>query len=163
MSKKSLIRGFIRNETAVSEEFTALPSLSVVMIGFTLFFVLLANVYVSYELRVESLEKYQTADFIAGKLTNPDCQFIKTGGAVDLPLLRSDSGKSNLSSLREEYKASGVNFTVRVSWEETYEDFPEALPTNTIGDRIAVSRTIGVYLNEAQTMPGKLTVITWSA
>jgi hypothetical protein len=162
MSKKSLIRGFIRDETAVSEEFTALPSLSVVMIGFTLFFVLLANVYVSYELRVESLEKYQTADFIAGKLTNPDCQFIKTGGAVNLPLLRSDIGKLNLSSLREEYKASGVNFTVRVSWEGIYEDFPEVLPI-TIGDRIAVSRIVGVYLNEAQTMPGKLTVITWSA
>jgi hypothetical protein len=163
--RRTPFRSFILDETAVSEEFTSLPALSVVMIGFTLFFVLLANVYASYGLRVESLEKYQTADFIATKLTNPDCFFIKEGGLVDLPELRSYGNDDKLNSMRQEYKASNVNFTVRVSWQDgneiKSEDFPENLP-DYIGDRVAVSRDVSVYLNEAQTSPGKLTIILWN-
>ena len=161
MLKKIPLISFIRNEKAVSEEFTSLPALSVVMIGFTLFFVLLANVYTSYGLKVESIEKYQTADFIAAKLTNPDSFFIKDGGLVNLPMLRTSEGKSRFNATREEYKASGVDFVVRASWYDCSEDFPEKLPDDT-GDRVAVSRSVGIYLNEAQTAPGKLTVILWS-
>jgi hypothetical protein len=163
--RRTPLRSFILDENAVSEEFTSLPALSVVMIGFALFFVLLTNVYTSYGLRVESLEKYQTADFIATKLTNPDCFFIREGGLVDLPELRIDGSGDKLNSIRSEYKASHVNFTVRISWQEgdtaKFEDFPKNLPES-IGDRIAVSRDVGVYLNEAQTSPGKLTIILWN-
>ena len=159
--KRIPLTNFIRNEKAVSEEFTSLPALSVVIIGFTLFFVLLANVYISYGLRVESIEKYQTADFIASKLTNPDSFFIKEGGLVDLPMLHTNEGKSRLNSTREKYKASSVDFIVRITCDGFNEDFPEDLPNN-VGDRVAVSRNIGVYLNEAQTVAGKLTIILWS-
>jgi len=162
--KKTPLRSFIGDEKAVSEEFTSLPALSVVMIGFTLFFVLLANVYTSYGIRVESIGKYQTADLIATKLTNPDCFFIREGKLADLPELHKDESDDKLNSIREEYRASSVNFIVRVSWwdgnEVKSEDFPEDLPDD-IGDRVAVSRDVGVYLNEAQTSPGKITVILW--
>ena len=153
------LKRFIKNEEAVSEEFTSLPVLSVVMIGFTLFILLIAHTYTAYEQRIDSLEKYQTAYFIATKLTNPDCYFIKEGGIVDLPLLRTDIDTLNL--LRDEYKTSGVNFIVRISWEDVSEDFPEPLPDG-IGDRVATSKNVGIYLNEAQTTPGKLTIIMWS-
>jgi len=159
--KRIPLTNFIRNEKAVSEEFTSLPALSVVIIGFTLFFVLLANVYTSYGLRVESVEKYQTADYIANKLTNPDCFFIKEGGLLDLSILHTNEGKSRLNSTREEYRTSSVDFIVRVTYDGFTMDFPEDLPNN-IGNRVAVSRNIGVYLNEAQTAPGKLTIILWN-
>lgn len=161
MVKKLHLKKFIHDEKAVSEEFTSLPALSVVMIGFTLFFVLLATVYTSYDTRIESLEKYQTGDFIATKLTNPDCYFIREGGLIDLPLLNSTSGKSALNLMRDEYKTSGVNFTLRISWDNNHEDFPETLPDH-IGDRVAVSKNVGVYLNEVQTAPGELTIILWN-
>jgi len=161
MVKRNNLRKFLHNESAVSEEFTSLPVLSVVMIGFTLFFVLLTSVYTSYGARIESLEKYQTADFIATKLTGPDCYFIEEGGIVDMPLLNSTKGKSGLYLLRDEYKSSSVNFTLRIDWDGNCEDFPEKLPES-IGDRVAVSRSVGVYLNEVQTVPGKLTIILWN-
>lgn len=161
MVKRLHLKKFIHDEKAVSEEFTSLPALSVVMIGFTLFFVLLATVYTAYGVRVESLEKYQTADFIATKLTNPDCYLMREGGVVDLPLLNSDDGKSALYLIRDEYKTAGVNFTLRISWDNTYEDFPENLP-DYIGDRVAVSKSVGIYLNEVQIVPGKLTIIMWN-
>lgn len=90
MFKKTKLKKIISNKKAISEEFTALPSLSVVMIGFTIFFLLVANTYNAYENRIESLEKYKTADFIATKLTNPDCFFIEEGGIINIDSLESD-------------------------------------------------------------------------
>jgi len=159
MFRGSPLKNFLKYENAVSEEFTSLPALSIVMIGFTLFILLISNTYMAYEQRIDSLEKYQTGYFIATKLTNPDCYFIKEGGIVDLALLRSDRDTLNL--LRDKYKTSGVNFIVRISWDVGSEDFPEELPVD-VGDRIAVSKNVGIYLNEAQTIPGKLTIIMWS-
>ena len=159
MSKRKSFDVFLKDENAVSEEFTSLPALSVVMIGFTLFILLIANTYMAYEQRIDSLEKYQTGYFIATKLTNPDCYFIKEGGIVDIPLLRTDN--NTLTLLCEEYKASYVNFILRISWDGGFEDFPEGL-SDDLGDRVAVSKNVGIYLNEAQTVPGKLTVIMWN-
>ena len=153
------LKNFLKDKNAVSEEFTSLPALSIVMIGFTLFILLISNTYMAYEQRIDSLEKYQTGYFIATKLTNPDCFFIKEGGIVDLTLLRNDIVTLNL--LRDKYNTSGVNFIVRISWDKGSEDFPEELPVD-VGDRIAVSKNVGIYLNEAQTTPGKLTIIIWS-
>jgi len=159
MGRGSSLKNFLKDENAVSEEFTSLPALSIVMIGFTLFILLISNTYMAYEQRIDSLEKYQTGYFIATKLTNPDCYFIRGGGTVDLPLLQTDSYILNL--LRDKYKTSGVNFIVRISWDKGSEDFPEELPVD-VGDRIAVSKNVGIYLNKAQTTPGKLTIIMWS-
>ncbi len=161
MAVKTKLKPIISNNKAVSEEFTTLPALSVVMIGFTIFLLLTANTYNSYENRVESLEKYKTADFIATKITNPDCFFISEGRIINVDLLESIRGKQRLKSLKEEYTSSGFDFIVRLSWSSKQRDFPEKLPTD-IKDRIAVSKDIGIYLNQAQTKPGKLTIILWS-
>ena len=153
------LKKFLKDENAVSEEFTSLPALSIVMIGFTLFILLISNTYMAYEQRIDSIEKYQTGYFIATKLTNPDCYFIKEGGIVDLALLRNDI--EELIILCDKYKTSGINFIVRIKWDKGSEDFPEELPVD-VGNRIAVSKNVGIYLNQAQTTPGKLTIILWS-
>jgi len=159
LNKRKPFQTFLKDENAVSEEFTSLPALSIVMIGFTLFILLIANTYAAYEQRIDSLEKYQTGYFIATKLTNPDCYFIRNGGVVDLPLLRTDP--DTLTSIRDDYRISGVNFIVCITWDEGSEDFPEELPVD-VTDRVAVSKNVGIYLNEAQTTPGELTIILWS-
>ena len=159
MRKDNPLKNFLKDENAVSEEFTSLPALSIVMIGFTLFILLISNTYMAYEQRIDSIEKYQTGYFIATKLTNPDCYFIKEGGIVDLALLRNDI--EELILLCDKYKTSGINFIVRINWDKGSEDFPEELPVD-VGNRIAVSKNVGIYLNQAQTTPGKLTIILWS-
>ncbi len=139
-----------------------MPALSVIMIGFALFFVLLASAYNSYDIRVDSLEKYQNANFIATKLTNPECFFIKEGGLVDLPLLLISSGEEKLEEIRQEYQSSEVHFVVQLSWDEDTKVIPEN-QLNGVGNRVAVSKNVGIYLNEAQTVPGTLTIILWGA
>jgi len=162
---KLKLRKILEDENAISEEFTTLPALSVVMIGFALFIVLMANTYSAYNTRIDSLEKYQTADFIATKLTNPDCYFMLEGGVINLPLLDSADpvlSDDKLNAIRNKYNAAGINFSISISWDGNSKYFPEDTLPNNIGDRVAVSRTVSVYLNEAQTKPGKLTIITWS-
>jgi len=162
MVKKTHLHRFVKDENAISEEFTSLPALSVVMVGFALFILLFSNTYVTYSTRIDSLEKYQTADFIATKLTNPDCFFMKEGGVVALPLLDTQESRDKIKAMRTEYTPSGINFSIRVNWDSNSLYFPEdTLPTG-VGDRVAVSRDVSVYLNQAQTRPGKLTIIIWS-
>ena len=156
------LRELIKDENAVSEEFTSLPALSVVMIGFAIFILLIANTYSAYTTRVDSLNKYQTADFIATKLTNPDSFIIKEGGIINLPLLKNSEVEVN--QLRDKYRASGIDFVIIVSYEGTSTKLPnnaDVLLSNTI-NRVAITKNIGVYLNSAQTKPGSLTIITWS-
>jgi hypothetical protein len=160
MKKNSGQRSFYEDESAVSEEFTSLPALAVVMIGITLFILLVANVYSAYEARVDSLKKYQTADFIATKLTNTECPFIQEAGIVDLTKFESVAVETYVHVLQQQYTESGIDFKLKLRWgTESAEIVGLSTPQ---GNQVAVSRDISIKLNDAQTVLGKLTIITWS-
>lgn len=158
MVRRIKIRSFLANEQGISEEYTTLPALSVVMIGFSLFLVLLAQTYLAYQERMTQLHYYQIADNIANKFTNPDCYLMRSGGLVDVPLLSNSSDQLKL--LRDEYHPSNISFILRLRYNDCVYDFPEVLP-NMTKNRVAVSKELGMYLNEAQITPGTLTVILW--
>jgi hypothetical protein len=149
---------FLQDKRAISEEFTSLPALAVVMIGFTLFVALIGNTYIAYHQRRAIVEDYQIGAFISTKLTSPHCFFMRPGGIVDLPCLERDS--EALQLLQNNYLSSGINFTIRIHWLEHIREFPTSLPSD-VGNRIAISKPVGIYLNPAQTVPGSLTVILW--
>ena len=158
MRGRSRRQGFLTNDDAISEEFTSLPGLSVVMIGFTLFIVLLANTYSAYYDRMDRLELYQTADLVATKLIQPNSVFIRTG-AVDYPCIQAGVYDDDIIELRQQYQRSGVDFTIIVTAASYTHTFPVSAPTDM--DRIAITRDVSVILNDAETVPGKLTVIMW--
>ncbi|MCX6664459.1 MAG: hypothetical protein NT038_00120 [Euryarchaeota archaeon] len=160
MQRHSPWNNFIQDEKATSEEFTSLPALTVVVIGFTLFVALLARTYSAYETRADILENYKITAGIVSKLTNPNCLYIRPGGIVDLATLQTLEGRLALNSTRHEYQNSSIDFIVRINWNNIAEDFPIELPETTT-DRVAVSTFIDVYLNEACTIPAKFTVILW--
>jgi hypothetical protein len=142
----------------VSEEFTSLPALSLVLIGFALFLVVLGQTYLTFQERGEQLRVYQTANTLAEKLTNPACGFMKSGGLLDIPFLRNDSG--TVQTINEQWRRSGLRCLLRVHWNQTTEEFPST--NETIGvPCVAVSYPIGVYLSDARTVPGTLTVLVW--
>ncbi|MEM0466596.1 MAG: hypothetical protein QXL17_02455 [Candidatus Thermoplasmatota archaeon] len=160
---------FLTDTTAVSEEFTALPALAVVMIGITLFILLVTNVYAAYETRIDSIKKYQTADFIANKLTNQNCPFSQTAGIVQLTEYTQMSSNPFWQKIQQEYQAAGIGFMLRLSWTDTQGhhsiDVPPCIPSfdlNKVGNRVAVSRDVTIQLNPVTDCPGKLTIITWS-
>jgi hypothetical protein len=151
-------RYFLRNEDAVSEEFTVLPALSVVMIGFALFILLVANTYSSYSDRMDRLQTYQTIEGLFQKLMNPDCFFIKVPGVVNLRLLQNKT--DSLQRTVEQYTRVGFGYRLQIQWDNQTWYFPENLETTPKG-LVAISKAIGIYLNEAQTVPGTLTLSLW--
>jgi hypothetical protein len=158
MKNRVEYRIFLKNEDAVSEEFTVLPALSIVMIGFALFVVLLAQTYITYADHLSRLQNYQTANGLLQKFTNPDCSFVREGGAIDLSILQNDN--ASLQKLSEQYRQSDIFFLFQLTWNNQSQVFPNIEPTaNT--STIAVSKRVGIYLNEAQTLPGDLTIIVW--
>lgn len=157
MIRRTTVRSFWGNDQGVSEEYTSLPALSVVMIGFSLFLILLAHTYTAYQERMTFLQEYQIADAIAEKLTNPDCCWMRNG-LVDVPLLSTSLDQVML--LREQYHQSNLSFILRLRYHEEVCDYPEPLSSVTT-NRVAVEKELGMYLNEAQTTPGTFTVIVW--
>jgi len=154
-------RTITKNNNAISEEFTSIPSLSIILIGFTVFFLLISNVYSAYDLRTDSIDMYQKAEFIANKITNPNCFFINPGGIVNLTKLNTNNGQEDLLDFRSKLSLSKTNFTIKISWDDNNEYFPGNIP-DYVHDRIAVTENICIYLNEAETSPGKITIILWS-
>jgi hypothetical protein len=158
MRKTIKKRVFLKNELAVSEEFTILPALAVVMIGFVLFVILVAQTYTTYEERIEHLQDYQTARSLVNKLTNPDCFFIRNEGLIDLSALQKNN--ESLKELAQLFQTAGVSFILQLRWNNCSQYFPEA-PAGLPADHLAVSSAVGVYINEAQTIPGTLTIALW--
>jgi hypothetical protein len=158
MIQRFKVRSFLTNKQGISEEYTTLPALSVVMIGFSLFLILLAQTYAIYQERMTQLHFYQIADYIIEKFTNPECCVMKSGGLLDISLLNNTPDL--LKPLRDEYHPSNISFILRLHYNNDVCDYPEPLP-NMTKNRIAVSKELGVYLNEAQITPGTLTVILW--
>ncbi len=163
MKKHTSLRSFYHNDAAVSEEFTALPAIAVVMIGFTLFILLVANVYQAYEERIDSIQKYQTADFIATKLTNKDSPFIQSAGIIQYMNFKNFQNEPTWNELQKKYKSAGIGFMLKLTWDTGFLEVKPSSSFNlaTIGNRVAVSRDISIQLNPAETVPGKLTIITW--
>lgn len=151
------VRYLLKDTNAISEEFTVLPALSIVMIGFVIFVVLLAQTYTAYAAHMNYLQNYQTAESILHKLTNPDCYFITKGGLINVGLLQENI--KPLEGICTQYQKLHINFFLRLQWNNFTQDFPESSknPINCI----ALSKTVGIYLNEAHTVPGILTILFW--
>jgi hypothetical protein len=160
MRNRVKTRYFLKNEEAVSEEYTVLPALSVVLIGFALFVILLAQTYIAYADRIDRLQSYQTADGLLQKLTNPDCSFIRESGLIDLHLLQNDT--NSLKQFFEKYTNIGIYFRLQLRWNNQLWEYPNPGQSNSLS-RTVVSKEIGVYLNEAQTVPGTLAIVLWEA
>jgi hypothetical protein len=155
---------FIKDESAVSEEFTSLPALAVVMIGFTLFILLVYNTYSAYEERIDSIKKYQTADFIAVKLTNADRPFIDEAGIVNYDKFISFKDNPLWSKIQQEYKTAGYGFLLQLRCDGMDDPVvikDDSVDISRINNRVAVSRDVSVQLNHAIRPNGKLTVVIW--
>ena len=151
----------VNDKRGVSEEFTSLPALTVVMIGFALFFALIAGVYHSYNERVESVDKYEAANFVLEKLTMTDgaladAGVTSEGGVIDAAKFGDLEGRGD--KIKEGCGITGVEYGLKLEWEG------HMIPCwldNEGGNAVAASEQVAVYLNEAQTVPGVLTVIVW--
>jgi hypothetical protein len=150
-------RSLSSHEEAVAEEFTALPALCVVVIGLTLFFLLLAHAYTAYQADIDTTRDYHTADLLTEKLLDPAHTYILPGGVVNLTGFTEAS--DTLTGLRQAYSPAGFDFLFRLTTNTT----TFTIPTNATppAQFIAASRTVCIMQSDAQTTRGTLTVLLW--
>ena len=153
---------FINDERGISEEFTSLPALTVVMIGFGLFIALIAGAYYSYNDRIESIDKYEAANFVLEKMTITlrEEKIIREGEIIDK--IQFKKSVHNYKAIVEKSGIVGINFGLKLSYEENggiHSIEWDNIPSDK--DVVAVSKQVAVYLNEAETVPGILTVFVW--
>ncbi len=108
---------FIKNKRGVAEEFTSLPALMIVMIGFALFFAMIAGVYYIHNQKVENKELYEVAHYVVLKLTTQDSPIISTSDANNPLLIDESSIKSvSIEELKNFCNPVGYDYSVKFFW-----------------------------------------------
>jgi len=159
---------FINDSRGISEEFTSLPAMVVVMIGFALFFALIAGVYHSHTEKMERVDSYRTANLVLEKIAMEDGSLVRAGvmresGVVDNDTFhRLTADSQRIRGLVQGSDVVAVDFGLRLRHEKLCH--PMKTPNIPMDmDRVAASMEVPVYLNAAETVPGELTIIVWEA
>ncbi|MDD5778348.1 MAG: hypothetical protein PHU95_02735 [Candidatus Thermoplasmatota archaeon] len=158
---------FISDERGISEEFTSLPALAVVLIGFGLFFALVGGAYHAHTEKMERVDEYRAANFVLQKLTASNGVLaeegiLMPGGMVDgQRLLQKESEVAR--TLYEEAVAPGWGYSMVVEWRVggEYTACRVDVCESEGGEQIAASKKIPVRVNAAQTVSGTFTVRVW--
>ncbi|MCD6473756.1 MAG: hypothetical protein J7K47_02475 [Thermoplasmata archaeon] len=148
---------FIGDRKGVAEEFTSLPALIIVMIGFALFFAMFANVYMAHNEKLKTAELAEAAHYIALKLTNAESPL------TDAPLLINKEKWEYMvkheENIRKYCKPSSYNYSIKIS-SPFVSDF-KMIGEKAKGDRMSVSMKVAIKLAEGDVKYGKLIVTVW--
>lgn len=140
---------FMKDERA-SEEFTSLPALAIVMIGFTLFFMIVVGVYNSYKESVESIEYYSDANYLLEKLTSADSPIVKNG-CIDFQKL-----DHAYEEIVEKYRFRN-EFMLKIS---TFDGKNLTIGKNG-KEGVSASKIMPAIINDVEAIPIRITVILW--
>jgi len=151
-------KSFLKDDQAISEEFTSLPSLSLIMIGVLLFFLLVSTAYDSHDHQTSQLSHIDIATYVLTQTLDPEQIYMLDAHRVDIQTLQSLDATSHLQDIQKSLSSSGLNFTLSVVWKDTTQWILSEPP----GFRqTAVSKQIGIAINPLETIPGTVTVILW--
>ena len=159
---------FLKDKRGTSEEFTSLPALMVVMIGFALFFALMATTYMTYHQKLDEKELYEAAHHAVLKLTLPESPLISEGD-TDTPLIVSASiSDISANDLTECCNLTGYDYRVKIYYYDEQGE-KRLLPgtenlftgTHSSGDTVSASRKIAVKFADGEIRYGKIVVTVW--
>lgn len=158
---------FTSDERGITEEFTSVPALVVVLIGFGLFFALVGGAYHAHTEKMKSIDEYRRASFILEKLTTSggvltEEGVLLPGGVIDgHRLLQYKRDVARM--LREKAAFPTIKYDLVVTWSVRGEERVCRVPVYEIEDKdhIAASKKIPVRESTAQIVPGTFTVRIW--
>ncbi len=152
---------FIKDKRGVAEEFTSLPAIMVVMIGFAIFFAMIATVYNLHNERIEDKELFEVAHYVALKLTSADSPLA----AGDNTPLYIDKNKLHIKvdELKKYCNPIGYDYYVIVyEYDEDGSKKPIKDTENIIPNRNKVSASRKVAIKDGIGVKyGEIVVIVW--
>lgn len=154
---KSVSKSFLSDNSAVAEEFSSLPALTIVVIGLSIFIVLIAQAYGAYVDREQSNELFEVANEILEDLTSHGSLVLASEGTIDGSVFLNDDSSVKKVEDFFDLKYDGVILL-------SFDEFSLQLPQNkTIIDsvRVSVSKNAAIRLNDLETKNGVVSVIVW--
>jgi len=141
-----------KDRRGVAEEFTSLPLLAVVMIGFAIFFLIISGAYVNHSEKSKNLEMEEVAHYIIYKLTSFGSPI--TDGAMTVDMNKWIS--SNMKELRNFCKISSYNYSLMLE-VDGIKYRKGIYPAH----RIIVSRYVAIKFSNGDVKYGKIYAIVW--
>ncbi|MBS3748884.1 MAG: hypothetical protein KGY65_07700 [Candidatus Thermoplasmatota archaeon] len=156
-------RKIIRHDTnAVSETFTVLPALAMVLIGFTIFSIIIATAYTTFDTKKEYVAMVEYSDQILEKISSPNACFTTDGNTINYLVFSSNQSKHYIETVKSQFAPYQLCFSVKLSFEQVEIWLPQPISNNySIGNQYASSKQVSVQINEIKTLPGTLTVVLW--
>ncbi len=162
--KISLIRRktFQNNNEAISESFTVLPALAMVLIGFTIFSIIIASAYTTFDYQHDIINKFDGAQDILEKISSPNSPVTEDGSLFKLKDFNSIEAKELFHQLLNKYQCYGYNFTIKLTFENRiYWIFNPQSSDIILTNTYACTKIVSIAINDIQIVPGSLTVIFW--
>lgn len=154
---------FQKDEKAISESFTVLPALAMVLIGLTIFSIILTTAYTTYDYHHDIIDKFNGSEEILNKISSPNTPVTEDGSVFILKNFYSKESMDFFNQLLNEYKFYGYNFTIKLKNKDiVFWNFNPQYSDNLLTNTYASTKTVSIAINELQIVPGCLTVIFWN-
>ena len=151
-----------QDSNAISETFTILPALSMILIGFTIFSILIATAYTTFDAKSDHINMLETSNQILEKISSPNACFTTDGNTINYMIFSSNQSKNYIQTLQSQYESYKLSFSVKLSYNNEKIWLPQQINNeNSTADQYASSKQVSVQINEIKTIPGTLTVILW--
>lgn len=151
---------FISDERAVIEPHVDLPAMALAVVGFMVFIAIMSQAYGTYQQKSFISENYQDAANLAEKLSRDS---MLTGGVRPdlIDAQRLEELRNDPDELMNKYGAY-YNFMFKIE-VETGRKYSRIITPDISVPEFGISSSIPVTVrfNDAQELPGKLTVKIW--
>ena len=147
---------------AISETFTVLPALAMVLIGFTIFSIIIATAYTTFDTKNDYVNMVEWSDQILEKISSPNACFTTDGNTINYLVFSSNQSKQYIEKVKSQFAPYQLCFSVKLSFEQVEIWLPQPISNNhSIDNQYASSKQVSVQINEIKTHPGTLTVVLW--
>lgn len=133
-----------------------------ILIGFTIFSIIIATAYTTFDNKQDRESNFKQADFILEKICSPNAIFTFEGNTINLQTFTSNESENYIQRIQQSFVKYDYSFAVKLSYDHNSHWLPQT-PSQEISqtNTYASSKQVSVKINEVTTTPGRVTVIFW--
>lgn len=147
---------------AISETFTVIPAVAMVLIGIIMFSIIIATAYTTFDNKQVVINNFENTHTLLQKICSPNTIFTEETNVINLLSFQSNEAVEYINKLQRDYSTFNISFMVKLSTaqEEWW------LPSNNFdpigkAEVFASSKKVSIKMNEVSTKPGELSIIMW--
>lgn len=156
------LKKLTKNDLAISESFTLFPSLAMVLVGFTIFSIIIVSAYTTFDNKQDTIDMFELSESVLRKVSSPTAIFTVDANHIDLQMFTSDQASLYIQDLQHLFIPYDFYFVLKLTCDDTIAWSPEPAPEPvSMINRYASSKHVSVRTNEVTTIPGVLTIVFW--